>query len=103
LLLGLHKARELGVRRLTVKSDSELVTGHVDKSYEAHHPELAKYLATVRGMVKYFLGFGVRSFLRALNKEADELAKAAAENNPYHQMSSSKCSSMLLYTAAKLQ
>jgi hypothetical protein len=92
-----------GIERLATGPSQGKVTGHVDKSYEAHHPELAKYLATVRGMVKYFLGFGVRSFLRALNKEADELAKAAAENNPYHQMSSSKCSSMLLYTAAKLQ
>jgi hypothetical protein len=33
-------------------------------------------------MEKYFLGFGVRSFLRALNKEADELAKEAAQQNP---------------------
>jgi hypothetical protein len=29
-------------------------------------------------MEKYFLGFGVRSFLRALNKEVDELDKVAA-------------------------
>jgi hypothetical protein len=33
-------------------------------------------------MEKYFLGFGVRSFPRALNKKADELAKAAAKQNP---------------------
>jgi hypothetical protein len=37
-----------------------------------------KYLAAVRGVEKYFLGFGVRSFPRTLNKEADELAKVAA-------------------------
>jgi hypothetical protein len=32
-------------------------------------------------MEKYFLGFTVRSFPRAQNKVADELAKAAAQGN----------------------
>jgi ribonuclease HI len=82
LLLSLRKARALGVRRLLVKSDSELVTGHVDKSYKAQHPELVKYLAAVKGMEKYFLGFLVSSFSRALNKEVDELSKAVAQQNP---------------------
>ena len=31
-------------------------------------------------MEKYFLGFSIRSFPRAQNKQADILAKAAAEN-----------------------
>jgi ribonuclease HI len=82
LLLGLRKARALGIRRLSIKSDLEMITGHVDQSYKAQNQELVKYLAAVRGMEKYFLGFGVRSFSRALNKEADELAKAAAQKNP---------------------
>jgi ribonuclease HI len=38
LLLGLRKARALGVRRLSVKSDSELITGHMDKCYKSQHP-----------------------------------------------------------------
>jgi hypothetical protein len=54
----------------------------VDKSYKGQHPKLVKYLAAVRGMDKYFFGFCVRNFLRALNKEADELAKVAAQQNP---------------------
>ena len=33
-------------------------------------------------MEKYFLGFSVRSFPRIQNKQADVLAKAAAENDP---------------------
>jgi ribonuclease HI len=35
LLFGLRKARAPRVWRLYVKSNSELVTGHVDKSYKA--------------------------------------------------------------------
>ena len=82
LLLGLLKARALGARRLSIKSDSELITNHIGKTYRALNPELAKYLATVHSMEKYFLGFSVRSFPRIQNKQADVLAKAATKNDP---------------------
>ena len=79
LLLGLRKARALCARRLSIRSDSELITGHINKSKRALKPELAKYLAAVRSMEKFFLGFSIRSFPRAQNKQADILAKAAAQ------------------------
>ena len=82
LLLGLCRARALGARRLSIKFDSELITNHIGKTYRALKPKLAKYLAAVRSMEKYFLGFSVRSFPRTQNKHADVLAKAAAENDP---------------------
>ena len=82
LLLGLRKARVLGARRLSIKSDSELITNHIGKTYRALKPELAKYLAAVRSMEKYFLGFSVRSFSKMKNKQADQLAKAAAQFDP---------------------
>jgi hypothetical protein len=78
VVIGPSESKGTRVRRLSIKSDSELITGHVDKYYKAQHPELVKYLAAVRGMEKYFLGFDVKSFPRALNKEADELAKVVA-------------------------
>ena len=33
-------------------------------------------------MEKYFLGFSIRSFSRAHNKQGDQLAKAAAQKDP---------------------
>ena len=68
MLLGLQKARALGARRLCIKSDSELITNNIGKTYRALKPELAKYLAAVRSMEKYFLGFSVRSFPILQNK-----------------------------------
>ena len=56
LLLGLRKARALGARRLTIRSDSELIIGQINKSNRALKPELAKYLAAVRSMEGHFLG-----------------------------------------------
>ena len=47
LLLGLRKARALGARRLTIRSDSELITSQINKSNRALKPELAKFLAAV--------------------------------------------------------
>ena len=81
--MGLRKVRALGARRLTIKSDSELITGRINKSNKALKPELAKYLAAVRSMEKYFLGFSIRSFFRTKNKQADQLAKAAAQFDPF--------------------
>ena len=49
---------------LRIKSDSELITNHIGKTYRALKPELEKYLVVVRSMEKYFLGFSVRSFPR---------------------------------------
>ena len=59
LLLGLRKARALGARRLSIKSDSELITNHIGKTYRALNSELVKYLAAVRSPQhgKIFLGF----------------------------------------------
>ena len=59
LLLGLRKAQALGVRRLSIRSNSELITNHIGKTYRALKPELAKYLTAMRSMEKYFLGFSV--------------------------------------------
>ena len=78
----LCKARALGAQRLTIRSDSELITGQINKSNRALKPELAKYLAGVRSMEKYFLGFSIHNFSRTKNKQADQLAKVVAQFDP---------------------
>jgi ribonuclease HI len=48
LLLGLRKLMAMGIRRAFLKSDSQVITGHVDKSNKARDPKLEKYLDRVR-------------------------------------------------------
>jgi hypothetical protein len=48
LLLGLQKLRAMGIRRAILKTDSQVISGHVDKSSKARDPKLEKYLDTVR-------------------------------------------------------
>jgi hypothetical protein len=59
-----------------------LITGQINKSNRALKPKLAKYLAAMRNMEKYFLGFSIRSFPRAQNWLADKLAKGVAQQEP---------------------
>ncbi|RDX66012.1 Pol polyprotein, partial [Mucuna pruriens] len=48
LLVGIQLAKELGVWKLAVKSDSQLVTGQVNNEYQAKDLQLTRYLG-VRG------------------------------------------------------
>jgi ribonuclease HI len=82
LLLALRKARAVGARRLVILTDSELVAGHIGKTYKAKKPDMMKYLQAVRSMEKFFIGITVRSFPRHYNKEADAIAKAIALLEP---------------------
>jgi len=48
LITDMLLAKELGVRELTKKSDSLLVTGQVSGEYQAKYPLLSQYLDFVR-------------------------------------------------------
>jgi hypothetical protein len=50
----------MGIRRAVLKSDSQVIIGHVDKSSKARDPKLEKYLNTVRRMEAFFEGFLVK-------------------------------------------
>jgi hypothetical protein len=43
LLLGLRKLRAMGIRRAILKTDSQVIVGHVDKSSKARDPKLGRY------------------------------------------------------------
>jgi ribonuclease HI len=82
LLLGLRKLREMGIRRAIVKTDSQVIAGHVDKSNKARDPKLERYLDAVRRLEASFEGFSVKSIPRGENEHADLLAKSAAQGLP---------------------
>jgi ribonuclease HI len=80
ILLGLRKTRAMGIQILIIKTDSQVVAGHIEKDYNARDQELAKYLQFLREQEKYFEGFIVKNISRTENLDADKLAKAAAQN-----------------------
>jgi hypothetical protein len=44
LLLGLRKLKAMGIRRAILKSDSQVITGHIDKSSKARDTKLENIL-----------------------------------------------------------
>jgi hypothetical protein len=80
--LGLRKLKAMGIRREILKSDSQVISGHIDKSNKARDPKLEKYLDAVRKMEASFEGFSVKNILREENEHIDLLAKSAAQGLP---------------------
>jgi ribonuclease HI len=79
LLLGLQKLRAMGIRRTILKTDSQVISVHIDKSSKARDPKLEKYLDTVRRLEASFEGFSVKNISRGENEHVDLLAKSAAQ------------------------
>jgi hypothetical protein len=80
--LGLQKLRAMGIRRAILKTDSQVISGHVDKSSKARDPKLEKYLDTVWRLEASFEDFSVKNIPRGENEHADVLAKSAAQGLP---------------------
>jgi ribonuclease HI len=62
LLLGLRKLKTMGIRRAILKTDSQVISGHVDKSSKARDPKLEKYLDVVRRLETSFEGFSLKKY-----------------------------------------
>jgi hypothetical protein len=58
----------MGIRRAVLKTDSQVIAGHVDKSSKARDPKLEKYLDTVRRLEASFEGFSVKNIPRGENE-----------------------------------
>jgi ribonuclease HI len=82
LLLGLRKLKAMGIRRAILKTDSQVISGQVDKSSKARDPKLEKYLDAVRRLEASFEGFSIKNIPRGENEHADLLAKSAAQGLP---------------------
>jgi ribonuclease HI len=82
LLLGLRKLKAMGIRRAILKTDSQVISGHIVKSSKARDPKLEKYLDTVQRLEASFEGFSVKNIPRGENEHANLLAKSAAQRLP---------------------
>jgi ribonuclease HI len=78
LLAGLRAANALGIKRLIVKGDSQLVVNFSNKSYTPKDEHMAAYLEEHRKMEKCFQGLELKHIPRGENMEADEIAKRAS-------------------------
>src|SRR3954465_5789471 len=82
LIAGLKAAAAIGVKRLTIKGDSQLLVNFSNKVYEAKDEHMGAYLAEVHKMEKQFLGLELQHVPRGTNKEADDIARRASKRQP---------------------
>jgi ribonuclease HI len=78
LVNGLHIAIQLGIRRLDVRDDSQLVINQVMKESSCHDPKMVAYCQVVRRLEDKFDGLELNHIVRRYNEEADQLAKIAS-------------------------
>ena len=74
LIAGLKVAAALGVKRLTIRGDSQLLVDFSNKKYKPKDDHMGAYLEEVRRMEKRFQGLEVQHVPRGTNKEADDIA-----------------------------
>jgi len=79
LLLSLETAAELGPRRLTIRSDSQLLVRQMAGRYKVRSPGLKTLYRRAVEMLAPFETVEIEHIGRAENKEADALARKALE------------------------
>ena len=79
LISGLQLARDIGVKRVEVFSDSQLVVNQVNMSFEAKEPQLSFYQALSKAFIQRFKSASLSHITQKENSHADALARLATE------------------------
>ncbi|KAM2614334.1 hypothetical protein TB2_028972 [Malus domestica] len=77
ILAGLRLAKHLGVKRIDIFSDSQLVINQVTSNFDAKDSSMAAYLAQTQLLLKHF-HYQITQIPRAANSHADALARLAS-------------------------
>ena len=75
VIAGMSLARDMGAKNLEVRSDSQVVVGHIQGEYEARGVKMKKYLTKVQELQIFFDLVVLTRIPREDNSRADFLAK----------------------------
>jgi len=78
LIAGLRLARDIGVRNLRCKTDSQLVTSQMNGEYQTRESLLQKYYGIARNLILQFDEVHIIHVPRTENDKADLLFKLAS-------------------------
>jgi ribonuclease HI len=82
LLAALDKARRLGARAVTVRSDSQLLVRQVLGQYKVRDEKLKPLHEEARRLAGAFAEFSIEHIRREKNRAADRLANQARQGRP---------------------
>ena len=81
LVLGLRDAKDMGMEKLSVFGDAELIVHHIKNIYQAKHPRLRAYRNEVWDLVdSFFLAFKISFIPREENTMVDYLVVSASNS-----------------------
>ncbi|XP_059428515.1 uncharacterized protein LOC132162275 [Corylus avellana] len=75
VLAGLGLAREMGAEFVELRSDSQVIVGHIQGEFEARGGKMKQYLSKVQNLQKAFKKFCIIKIPREENERADQLAQ----------------------------
>ncbi|XP_059461825.1 uncharacterized protein LOC132190804 [Corylus avellana] len=78
VLAGLDLALEMGDKFVKMRSDSQVVVGHIRGEFEAKGEKMKLYLTKVQEMKSLFNKFSIVKIPRPENERADQLARIAS-------------------------
>ena len=82
LIVAVESAIALGIKRLRVRGDSELVVKQIKGLYRVKSPDLKQLYERVTELVRSFDSFEIGHVRREGNAEADALANEAIDTRP---------------------
>jgi len=81
LILALEKAIELGVSRVEIRADSQLVVRQITGEYKVKHPAMKTLHAKASLLLGRLSAWSAAHVPREENQEADKLANAALDRD----------------------
>jgi ribonuclease HI len=82
LIRALERAAEIGVKRLAVRSDSELMVKQMTGEYRVKNADLKDLYAEAKELTKKFEEVAISHVRREENKDADRLCNEALDGRP---------------------
>jgi ribonuclease HI len=81
VIAGLGLALELGAESVDMRSDSQVIVGHIRGEFEAKGKKMKMYLSKVHHMKSFFQEFYITKIPRDENEKVDRLARIASTEN----------------------
>jgi ribonuclease HI len=82
LVRALERARQLGARRLRIRSDSELLVKQMNGLYRVKNPDLQVLYEQAKDLSDHFEAVELMHVRREQNKDADRLCNEALDGGP---------------------
>lgn len=77
MIIGIEHAKQLGIKKLTIKGDSNLVIQQMNGKFNVTAPHILKLYNQARSILSYFDSVSFIHVYRHFNQRADELANLA--------------------------